>query len=118
MILEEDVCYYICTNFLSLRQILAWRSVNKTFGRMMSESFFRNIGDDWYSREFWERANLRPKHISLPLSSNLLELKRIEEFQEILSRVNNRRWTPELFYLYWERVDYFTVRRNNKCYTL
>ena len=84
--------------------MLALRNTGKEIYQLMSENFFYSLALNWYSKKFWELAFRRPEITSNPLSSMFLEMKRIELFQESISR-DEKRWSEENFYNLWDALD-------------
>ena len=90
---------------LDFDTIVKFTEINTEINSLLDNDFFYNLAIKYYSREFWIRAGLRPKHYSRPLKSMKLELMRIEKFQSVLEKLENKRWTNQQFYNIWDNEN-------------
>ena len=100
ILLPNDIIYNIVF-MLDFKSILSLTEVDKNMNILLDNEFFNNLAILYYSEDFWMKASLRPKHISKPLKNMKLEIIRIERFQEILEKLENKRWNNDNFYRYW-----------------
>ena len=98
--LNQDIIRNLAYN-LDLLTILNLSSVNKCTYQYLDELFYKSYAIYIFGEIFWIKASKRPKIKSKPLKTYKAELMRIERFQRILDRLNNKRWTQKDFYNYW-----------------
>ena len=108
---DDIICNIIL--MLDFETIIKFTEINSEINYLLDDIFFNNLAVLYYSKEFWIRAALRPKHYSKPLKSMKLELMRIEKFQNLLEKLENKRWTNQKFYNLWdnEELIYYTNKR-------
>lgn len=104
LFLPNDIIYNIIF-MIDFNTIIKVTEVNKETHKLLDNNFFKILAIKYYSKEFWKRAALRPKHYSKPLNSMKLELLRIEKFQNLLEKLENNRWSNEKFYNLWDNED-------------
>ena len=100
-ILNDDIIRYI-SDFLDFKSIIYFKSTNNSLKNILDNIFFKNFAIKEFGMEFWERARARPTNISKPLNSMYEELIRIEKFQKYVEKYNNKRWTKQNFYTFWQ----------------
>tara|TARA_Y100000592_G_C5298856_1_gene234481 strand:+ start:311 stop:634 length:324 start_codon:yes stop_codon:yes gene_type:complete len=102
--LNDDIIRYIALQ-LNLKDILNLNSTCKIFNLCLDHNFFKYIAIQIYSKEFWEKAELRPIITSNPLNCMKKEIIRIERFQKQLIKHEKKPWSKIDFYNYWNTVD-------------
>ena len=104
MFLPDDIICNIIS-MLDFDTIIKFTEINNEINYLLDNIFFNNLAILYYSTEFWNRASLRPIYYSKPLKYMKLELMRIEKFQNLLEKLENKRWTNEKFYRLWDNEN-------------
>lgn len=99
---------------LNFESILIFSLVNKQIYSALDNNFYRNLAYNYFGRDFWIKAYLRPLQTSKPLKNIKKELIRIEFFQRKMDALNINRWVKKDFYDYWLYID----NKNNNQYNL
>lgn len=97
---------------LNLDSILIFSLVNKQIYSALDNVFYKNLAYNYFDRNFWTKAYLRPPHRSKPLKNIKRELIRIELFQKNMDALNVNRWVKKDFYDYWLYVDKQCNKKN------
>ena len=100
--LSNDIIIEI-TDYLDLKSLLIYNTLNKDIFNLLDNNFYQNLAYKMYTKEFWDKAIYRPATISIPLKLWKYEIKRIETFQTRLEEVFNKRWSNDDFYNYWSK---------------
>lgn len=100
---------------LNLDSILIFSLVNKQIYSALDNVFYKNLAYNYFDRNFWTKAYLRPSRSSKPLKNIKNELIRIELFQKNMDDLNVNRWIKKDFYDYWLYAD---KKNNGKNYDL
>ena len=101
MFLPDDIICNIIS-MLDFDTIIKFTEINNEINSLLDNNFFYNLAIKYYSREFWNRASERLIYYSKPLKSMKLEVMRIEQFQNLLEKLENKRWTNQKFYNLWD----------------
>tara|TARA_Y100000389_G_scaffold179143_1_gene192909 strand:+ start:2298 stop:2642 length:345 start_codon:yes stop_codon:yes gene_type:complete len=101
LFLPDDIIINII-NMLDFDYIIKLTRINKQINGLLDNLFFYNLAVNYYTYEFWKRAELRPKYFSKPLKNMKQELLRIERFQKLVKKLEKQRWNNEKFYNLWE----------------
>ena len=104
LFLPDDIIYNIIF-MIDFNTIIKITEVNNEINKLLDNNFFKILAIKYYSKEFWKRAALRPRQYSKPLKNIKLELLRIEKFQNLLEKLENKRWTNDMFYNLWDNED-------------
>ena len=90
---------------LNFESILIFSLVNKQIYSALDNVFYKNLAYNYFDRNFWTKAYLRPPRSSKPLKNLKRELIRIELFQRNMDALNINRWVKKDFYNYWIYAD-------------
>ena len=97
---------------LNFESILIFSLVNKQIYSALDNVFYKNLAYNYFDRNFWTKAYLRPPKSSNPLKNVKKELIRIELFQKNMDDLNVNRWVKKDFYDYWIYADREINRKN------
>lgn len=97
---------------LNFESILIFSLVNKHIYSALDNVFYKNLANNYFGRDFWVKAYLRPPHSSKPLKNIKKELIRIEFFQRNMDALNVNRWVKKDFYDYWIYADNESNKKN------
>ena len=89
--LEYDVLREISYK-LNFESILIFSLVNKQIYSALDNDFYKNLAYNYFGRDFWIKAYLRPPCSSKPLKNIKREIIRIELFQKNMDALNVNRW--------------------------
>lgn len=99
-ILNDDIFIEI-SKYMNIETLLVYNSLNQYIFNLLDNDFYKNLAYKMYTKDFWDKAKLRPTHLSNPLKLWKYEIKRIEKFQNCMVKCYNKRLTNEEFYEYW-----------------
>lgn len=97
-----DILQHICSK-LDLKSLDNMREVSKDIFSILDDQFYKQIADDLWGKEFWEKAMQRSASLSQPLQTWRQELIRLELFQRMIEKHEKKRWNKEQFYTVWSR---------------
>ena len=97
---------------LNLDSILNFSLVNKQIYSALDNVFYKNLAYNYFGKDFWTKAYLRPSRSSNPLKNVKKELIRIELFQKNMDDLNVNRWVKKDFYDYWLYADREINKKN------
>lgn len=95
----------IIQNIIQLLSIKDILNLEISLNKKLDDTFWRYKSIHMFGNEFWNKAHSRPKYSSLPLTTWKEELLRIENFQFLLEKTFDFRWSVQDFYLYWDKLD-------------
>lgn len=80
-------------------EIIDLRRVSRAWCTVLNDAVFRNVALRDYGHKFWTDASKLRMHASL--RSYTHEIIRIERFQQMMFRLNGKRWSTQDFYSFW-----------------
>ena len=99
-----DTITLIFFNLDSVHDIIKFILLNKYFYNTINDSYFKQWGINYYSKDFWNKAKQRSKCLSKPLNSMKFELIRIHRFITCMKK-ENIIWSNTDFYNYWNMLE-------------
>lgn len=96
-----DTITLIFFNLDNVCDIINFILINKYFYNTIDDSYFKQWGTNYYSKDFWNKAKQRSKK---PLNSMKFELIRINRFITRLKK-ENIIWSNNDFYNYWNMLE-------------
>ena len=91
-----------------------------SFTNSLAYKLFDNLiyiywGINLYTKEFWEKAEQRTRHISKPLINMKMELLRLDKFKKHQLKNGHQLWSNDDYYQYWDAMEkYYEIRRTRR----
>ena len=111
LLLPNDIIYTIICNLTNIYDVINLSSINKNTHELFDDSLYLYWGRNLYTKEFWDKAELRTPMTCTPYINMKTELLRIEIFQTHLIKHGMEIWDKEDFYKYWEVLEKYISNR-------
>ena len=103
--LPNEILYYVFLNFSDFFDTVNLKILNKTFGKLFDDSFYKEFSINVYGEKFWTIAAMRDSSISKPCKTSFEELRRIETFQSVHLKKTGKRCENQDFFNLWIAME-------------